>query len=136
MMNAAVDFQRDTYDNIILDDNLQSIDLISIRNFLLRFRCEDRIFIPSDNLDELQKLFETKARLSLNLSQSNPLSTMETIVLALSLILSTKHIACVLMSTSGTVESYVKRARLKLHAKTKIFALFRAVKHGYVQIMQ
>jgi DNA-binding NarL/FixJ family response regulator len=135
-MSAVRKIEKNYWGAVMDDDQCQQeLDLDAIHNFLLKFRCDDRIFIPRDNLRDLEALFKSKVKLSLDFSIMNPLSTMETITLALSMYVKTGHIALILMSAPSTVETYIKRARQKLQVKTKYFALIEAIKQNYIQIL-
>ncbi len=113
---------------------IDALGLVAIKNFIQRFSVKGRIYIPDENLDELIELFRVKLLITLNFRCNNPLSVMETVTLALSLVIGPGEISGVLMREQTTIKTFISRAKIKLGADTKSYAIYESMTRGYFNI--
>ncbi len=109
--------------------------LLPIRDFLERYKGNDRILIPDSDLGDLVSLFAEITNIYMDMSWRNPLSVMETLTVALCLVISNQdEAAYILRSSKNTVKTYQARAKIKLNTESKIALISKAIHTGLITI--
>lgn len=109
-------------------------NVLPIRQFLNQYRSEEGIRVPKEKYPILADLFKNHARIVLNL-QKPPLSTMETLVIASSLIhKGYQDRAYVLGVSANTLRYHESQVKIKLRVHSKVLALCKSIQLKIIEI--
>lgn len=111
------------------------MDSQAIQTFLMKHRSKDRTYIPKDHLEELNEVFLKQGRIYLNISDANPLSIMETVIVALSTSFRIPEMAIITMNSPNTIKTTLTRVRMKLKVRTQYAIVSEAIRQGYIKLI-
>lgn len=116
--------------------NLGENERRDVSQFICKYKFIDRKRIPGSKLSDLSRVFEDNVHLSLSFLSNNPLTVLETIIMAL-LILGAldREVAEILGIAPNTIRSYLSRIKYKLGVKTKSGAIVETLRNGIIKII-
>jgi len=104
--------------------------------FVNEYKYLDRSRIPENKIYNLSRAFRDIASISISFTSENPLSVMETVTIALSVIGASDHeVGDILSISHNTVKSYMARIKEKLNVEKKSEAIIKSLRVGILRII-
>lgn len=120
----------------LLENSLLESAEKNIKEFVNEYKFTDRSRIPETRISNLSKLFIEAANMSISFSASNPLSVMETMTIALTVLgLNDCEVSEVLNISTNTVKSHMSRIKIKLGVVRKIDAIIKSLRTGILRVI-
>ncbi len=117
------------------DGDMPTEKLLPIKEFLDQRKSYDRVYIPDSDLDKLVNLFAKITNIYIDMSWRNPMSVMESLTVALSLVTPKQSdTAYVLGSSKNTVKTYQSRAKAKFNTESKVTLIRKIIELGVIKI--
>ena len=106
-----------------------------LQDFIQKYRLGKKPIIPANELATLAKIVYRCCQVHITFDRNNPLSLMETLTLAMSIVVrSYEEQVKILGISRETLRTYEKRVKAKLCVDNKLQAIANAVSRGIIRV--